>query len=146
MAKKLAPSVAARKTAVAHDLKRKGQEEPKYLLFWRAPEQVPALIKTIGNRGDGRHVLGFGVPCSTFEQEKSVPGQIRLVFATAVKNNMAVMLHFDFHVSWQNRPDLWNWFDPKKPGYNPANKQNVEWFGWDGPPAKARYLNWGYLY
>jgi hypothetical protein len=53
------------------------------------------------------------------------------------------MLHFDFHVEWSNRPDLWNWFDPKKPGYSPDNWRNVEWFGWDGPPARARYLNWG---
>lgn len=119
------------------------QKEPTYLLFWRAPDQVPALIKSIGTQGNGRHLLGFGVPCSTFEQEKSVPGQIRLAFATARKYNTAVMVHFDFHVAWKNRPDLWNWFDPNKPGYNPANKQNVEWYGWDGPPAKTRYLNWG---
>lgn len=129
--------------AVVSGCVSKIQEEPTYLLFWRAPDQVPSLLKSIGPRGDGRHMLGFGVPCSTFEQEKSVPGQIRLAFDTAVINNMAVMLHFDFHVSWQNRTDLWNWFDPSKPGYNPANKLNVEWFGWDGPPAKTRYLNWG---
>jgi hypothetical protein len=53
------------------------------------------------------------------------------------------MLNFDFHVAWESRPDLWNWFDPSRPGYNPANKDNVEWFGWDGPPAKVRYLDHG---
>ncbi|MHB1000866.1 MAG: hypothetical protein ACYC27_16615 [Armatimonadota bacterium] len=120
-----------------------GQEEPHYLLFWRGPEQVSALLKSIGSQGDGRHILGFGQTCSTFEQEKQVPEQIRYAFAAARKYNMAVMLHFDFHVDWKNRPDLWNWFDPKKPSYNPANKKNVEWYGWDGPPSKVRYLNWG---
>lgn len=120
-----------------------GQREPLYLLFWRGPEHVYDLLKSIGAQGDGRHLLGFGQACSTFEQEKQVPTQIRYAFATARKYNMAVMLHFDFHVDWRNRPDLWNWFDPKKPGYNPANKENVEWFGWDGPPSKVRYLNWG---
>ena len=30
---------------------------------------------------------------------------------------MAVMLSFDFHVAWKKRPDLWNRFDPHKPGY-----------------------------
>jgi len=120
-----------------------GRKKPLYLLFWRGPEQVPALIKSIGTKGDSYHLLGFGLPCSTFEQEKQVPAQIRFAFAAALKYNAAVMLHFDFHVAWQNRPDLWNWFDPSKPGYNPANKDNVEWFGWDGPPAKVRYLNWG---
>jgi len=47
------------------------------------------------------------------------------------------MLHCDFHVAWKNRPDLWNCFDPARPGYNPNNKSNVEWHGWNGPPNKA---------
>src|SRR5208283_4286159 len=28
---------------------------------------------------------------------------------------------------------------------NPNNKSNVEWHGWNGPPNKASYLNWGGL-
>ena len=72
-----------------------------------------------------------------------MPGNIRRAFIVARQRNLAVMLHFDFHVDWSNRPDLWNWFDPKKPGCNLDNRRNVEWFGWDGPPAKVRYLNWG---
>src|SRR5262249_15597777 len=71
------------------------------------------------------------------------PDLIHRAFAVARQYDLAVMLHFDFHVDWSNRPDLWNWFDPKQPGYNPENRRNVEWFGWDGPPARTRYLNWG---
>ncbi len=119
-------------------------ESPRYLLFWRSPEQAPNLVKTIGTQGDGRtRLLGFGVPCVTFVLEKQVPELIHSAFAAARKHNLALMLQFDFHIEWPNRPDLWNWFDPKKPGYNPDNKRNVEWFGWEGPAAKARYLNWG---
>jgi hypothetical protein len=55
------------------------------------------------------------------------------------------MLHFDFHLRWTRRPGLWNWFDPAKPGYNPDNKYNVEWHGWDGPPNKRSYVNHGVL-
>jgi hypothetical protein len=58
---------------------------------------------------------------------------------------MAVMLHFDLHLSWKNRPDLWNWFDPGKPGYDPDNKDNVEWHRWGGPPNRVSYLNHGVL-
>lgn len=124
--------------------KTDGDAEPRYLLFWRAPEQAPDLIKTLGEQGDGRtRLLGFGVPCSTFVQEKQVSDSIHRAFNVARRYDLAVMLQFDFHVEWPNRPDLWNWFDPKKPGYNPDNRRNVEWFGWDGPPARARYLNWG---
>jgi len=119
-------------------------EAPSYLLFWRSPEQAPDLIKAIGEQGDGQtRLLGFGVPCATFVQEKQIPDSIHQAFAVARQRNLAVMLHFDFHIEWPNRPDLWNWFDPNKPGYNPNNRRNVEWFCWDGPPAKARYLNWG---
>jgi hypothetical protein len=130
--------------AVMHGPTAVGDAEPRYLLFWRTPEQAPDLIKTIGAQGDGRtRLLGFGIPCSTFVQEKQVPDNIHRAFTVARRHNLAVMLHFDFHIEWSNRPDLWNWFDPKKPGYNPDNRRNVEWFGWDGPPARARYLNWG---
>ncbi len=118
--------------------------EPRYLLFWRTPEQAPDLIKSVGEQGDGRtRLLGFGVPCATFAQEKQVPGNIHRAFTVARQNNLALMLHFDFHIAWQNRPDLWNWFDPKQAGFNPNNRRNVEWFGWAGPPARARYLNHG---
>ncbi len=119
-------------------------QAPHYLLFWRTPDQAPELIKSIGEQGDGRtRFLGFGVPCATFAQEKQVPENIHRAFGVARRSGLALMLHFDFHLAWSNRPDLWNWFDPKQPGFNPDNRRNVEWFGWDGPPAKARYLNHG---
>jgi len=123
---------------------QKSAMEPRYLIFWRGPEQAVSLAQSIGTRGDGQsRLLGFGVACSTFLIEKQLDNVIRNAFATARQNNLALMLQFDFHVDWSNRPELWNWFDPSKPGYNPANRRNVEWFGWDGPPAKVRYLNWG---
>lgn len=120
--------------------------EPKYLIFWSAPEQAGELAKRIGMKGDGKtRILGFGVPTAAFEMEDQLPALIRRAFAAAVQNDMAVMLHFDLHLHWKHRPDLWNWFDPKQPGYNPDNKFNVEWHGWDGPPNKVRYLDHGVL-
>ena len=121
-------------------------EEPKYLIFWHPPQKAGELAERIGIKGDGKtRLLGFGLPTSTFEIEDQLPNRIRSVFAAAREHEMAVMLHFDCHLAWKNRPDLWNWFDPDKPGYDPHNKYNVEWHGWDGPPNKARYLNWGVL-
>ena len=121
-------------------------KEPKYLIFWNLPEKAGELAERIGMKGDGKtRLLGFGLPISTYEFEKYVPSLIRRSFSAAREHDMAVMLSFDFHVAWKNRPDLWNWFDPDKPGYDPDNKYNVEWHGWDGPPNKASYLNWGVL-
>ena len=120
--------------------------KPKYLLFWHDPERAGELAKRVGMKGDGKtRLLGFGLPNPTFEIEAQMPGRIRSAFAAAREHDMAVMLHFDLHQAWKSRPDLWNWFDPKKPGYNPNNKYNVEWHGWDGPPNKVHYLNHGVL-
>ena len=120
--------------------------EPKYLVFWHSPEKAGELAERVGMKGDGKtRLLGFGLPLSTYEVEEHLPRLIRMAFAAARKHDMAVMLHFDFHTRWKNRPDLWNWFDPDKPGYSPNNKYNVEWHGWGGPPNQARYLDWGVL-
>ena len=121
-------------------------EKPKYLIFWSSPEKAGELAERVGMKGDGKtRLLGFGLPNATYELEEQLPSRIRSAFAAAREHDMAVMLHFDFHLAWKNRPDLWNWFDPDKPGYNPNNKYNVEWHGWDGPPNKVRYLNHGVL-
>ena len=121
-----------------------GGSDPKYLIFWGGPKQVPDLLARIRTTGDGKSTqLGFGLPFATFEQEKELPAAIHDAFQTAKKYNVAVILNFDDHFMWKNRPDLWNWFDPEKPGYNPANKENVEWSDWKGTPNKARYINHG---
>jgi hypothetical protein len=121
-------------------------KEPKYLIFWSDPEKAGELAKRVGMKGDGTtRLLGFGLPTATFEVEERLPDLIRSAFTAAREHDMAVMLHFDLHLAWKKRPDLWNWFDPNKPGYNPENKNNVEWHGWDGPPNKIHYLNHGVL-
>ena len=120
-------------------------EEPRYLIFWGDPSRAGELAERIGMKGDGKtRLLGFGTSGNAFEEE-NLEGRIRGAFKTAVEHDMAVIIHFDFHYFWKNRPDLWNWFDPDQPGYDPENIMNVEWHGWDGPPNKVRYLNWGVL-
>jgi hypothetical protein len=121
-------------------------DKPKYLIFWSEPEKAGELLQQIGMKGDDKtRLLGLGLPNATFELGGLLPSRIRSAFAAAREHKMAVMVHFDFHLHWKHRPDLWNWFDPAKPGYNPDNKYNVEWHGWDGPPNKTSYLNHGEL-
>ena len=101
----------------ANDEGLAASEEPKYLIFWNPPEQAGELAEKIGMKGDGKiRLLGFGLPTSTYELEHQLPIRIRSAFAAALKHDMAVMVHFDFHIAWKNRADLWNWFDPDKPG------------------------------
>jgi len=118
--------------------------EPRFLLFWREPEKVLELAHQLGaDVGSHSRILGFGVVMSAFDEEKQLPTRIHEAFTMARVHDLAVMLSFDFHTQWRSRTDLWNWFDTNQPGYKAANRMNVEWFGWDGPPAKTRYLNWG---
>lgn len=132
--------------APANDEAPAASEGPRYLLFWSDAEKAGELADRVGMKGDGRtRLLGFGLPNPTFEIEKQLPARIRSAFAAAREHDMAVMLHFDFHLAWKNRPDLWNWFDPKRPGYDPDNRFNVEWHGWAGPPNRVRYLDHGVL-
>ncbi|MDB5193838.1 MAG: hypothetical protein JWQ96_3401 [Segetibacter sp.] len=60
------------------------------------------------------------------------------------ETGVPIFIHLD-GINWLNgRPDLFNWWDPKKPGYNPENKKNVEWSGWDESQAiKISWRNWG---
>jgi hypothetical protein len=60
------------------------------------------------------------------------------------ETKVPVFLHLD-GVNWVNgRPGLYNWWDASKPGYNPENKKNVEWTGWDDSTAiKISWRNWG---
>lgn len=57
---------------------------------------------------------------------------------------LAVIVQLDGEQWWGARPDLWNWWDKSRPGYNPANVENVEWSGWGPEHAlKIAWRNWG---
>ncbi len=121
-----------------------GASEPRYLVFWGQPEKVLELRDRIGAVGDGKtRLLAFGLPNPTFDGESSLSARVHNAFRAARKHGIPVHLHFDFHIEWKERPDLWNCFDPKLPGYDPANGRNVEWSDWKGTPNRVRYLNWG---
>jgi hypothetical protein len=120
----------------------------EYLNFWPPlPTGKPdlsgirALAGRLGTSGNGKTrqlSIGDGIP--VFASDASIVHQIRMRFDIARQTNVAVHFHVDDHIKWDERPDLWNWYDPKKPGYNAANRMNVEWYDWEGTPNKRRYL------
>ncbi len=63
-------------------------------------------------------------------------------FDVALRHNVAVHFTIETH-EWGNRPDLWNYSEKDKSGYDPKNKANVEWIDWDGTPHPHRYRDWG---
>jgi hypothetical protein len=55
-----------------------------------------------------------------------------------------VVVQIDTEHWWDARPDLWNWWDSTKPGFDPANRENVEWTGWSSDQAiKIAWRDWG---
>ncbi|HJZ89089.1 MAG TPA: hypothetical protein VKN99_28155 [Polyangia bacterium] len=106
---------------------------------------VAALVERIGERGDGRtRQLGFMIVLSAWNQPESSFGPlIAEAFRIALARNVAVHLTIETHYFWQRRTDLWNFFDARSPGYDPANVANVERSDWDQSPNLMRYLDWG---
>src|SRR3546814_5483993 len=64
--------------------------------------------------------------------------------AQALQYEIPVLVQLDAVTLMDARPDLWNWWDPSRPGYDPANRENVEWTSWSPDDAvKLGWLNWG---
>jgi hypothetical protein len=125
-----------------------GVNDIQYLNFWPPlPAGKPDLsgirdlAARLGTSGDGKtRQLAVGAGLPIFLNDASIVREIRLRFDLARETNVAVHFNVDDHIGWDQRPDLWNWYDSDKPGYNPANRKNVEWYDWEGTPNKRRYL------
>ncbi len=67
---------------------------------------------------------------------------VEAAFDVALRHDVAVYFTVE-NLEWANRPDLWNYAAPEKPGYDPDNAKNVEWLDWAGTPHPHRYRDWG---
>jgi len=123
----------------------------EYLIFWPPlpgatpeglAESIRALPAKFGTTGDGQtRQLGFGAFIPIFVSDESIIARaIKPMFELAKQTNVAVHFNVDDHIIWDERPDLWNWYDPAKRGYNPGNRKNVEWYDWEGTPNTRRYF------
>ncbi len=124
----------------------KNTDALQYLIFWGLIPQLRGNVdnfkENLGTTGDGKtRQLGFGDRIPFFmSDELIIPRAIHESFNIAKRTNIAVHFNVDDHVDWVRRPDLWNWYDPAKKGYDPANRKNVEWYDWEGTPNKRRYF------
>ena len=65
-------------------------------------------------------------------------------FELAEKYNVPLLVEIDPITFWKDVPWLWNWWNDSAPGYNPDNRDNVEWYGWGRENAvKIGWINWG---
>ena len=66
------------------------------------------------------------------------------ILAGSLKNDVPVLIVLDGENWWNGTPELWNWWDRSKPGYDPQNAENVEWTDWGPENAiKISWRNWG---
>lgn len=138
-------------------------QPPRYIFFnksptaagpmvWRqsrpdtfTPESCREVVKTLGTRGNERVRVGVSFVFSILEDKPEVlAASLRSLLAAAQEADVPVLITLDGQNWWNSRPDLWNWWDPDLPGYDPENRWNVEWTGW-GPEhaVKVGWRNWG---
>jgi hypothetical protein len=102
------------------------------------------IAEMFGN-SSGDISIGIGFIISYLRQPPEVVRDELLQYlALSAKYDMPIIIQIDGESWWQDRPDLWNWWDPDRPGFDPDNRYNVEWTGWSPDSAvKIGWRNWG---
>ncbi len=133
--------------------------EPQYILVNRAPgngwnqnnpdsfkrEDFEAIKAALGD--DKAHNVRGGISFifSYFHSDpETIQKSLRHFLQLSQETETPVLVVLDGENWWGARPDLWNWWDKTRPGYNPDNRFNVEWTGWTPDDAiKIAWRNWG---
>ncbi len=125
-------------------------EPEQYMVVNLAPGgAVESAFEEIGRIAERKRTdrLGLGVAgiFSYLGQPRDrCKARLTEFLALAQRHGIPIVVQLDGEQWWAGRPDLWNWWDPARPGYDPENRQNVEWSGW-GPEyaLKIAWRNWG---
>lgn len=126
-----------------------GAKSRYILLNLAAPEVRSETMRDIkqfgGSWSAGRPRVGVGAIISYFRQSpEKTSEQLRRLLMLCEEHELAVIVQLDGEQWWMARPDLWNWWDKDRAGYDPANAANVEWSGWGSEHAlKIAWRNWG---
>lgn len=120
----------------------------QYLLISVPTYHDSALVdiaNTFETHSNGKRALGAGMIVSYLSQpSEEIEERLRNFLKMAEDQSMPIVLEMEGINYWQARPDLWNWWMPDKPGYDPDNKMNVEWTSWSAADAvKVGWRNWG---
>lgn len=131
----------------------------QYILLNRAPGQgmyqgqpdtlgqtrFTEVLSALPNRPDARIQTGLSYVFSCFRTPpETTVAALRTFLQAAEATHTPVLVQIDTEHWWDARPDLWNWWDPQRPGFDPANRENVEWTDWSPDSAlKIAWRNWG---
>jgi len=131
-------------------MERDGMAHEQYLVVNIIPGEeyqfvFEDVLRVTKGKTSDRIIPGIGAIFSYLHQPRDRCRDDLLKFlALAERYEVAVVIQLDGEQWWDGRPDLWNWWDPERPGCDPGNRQNVEWSGW-GPEyaMKIAWRNWG---
>ncbi len=133
--------------------------EPRYIFFMRAgdagwhqnrPESFSRggfdeVAETLGVPENPALRVGVTTAFSYMETDVEVlKKSLRALLDASEASGVPILVTLDGQNWWESRSDLWNWWDPDLPGYDPANAHNVEWTDWTPRSAvKIGWRNWG---
>jgi hypothetical protein len=117
----------------------RGQPEPI------SREAFAEVKRALPDQPNASRRVGIGFIFSYFRaSDELVVASLRRVLELSEETDTPVYIQLDGEQWWSGRPDLWNWWDPSQPGFDPANRNNVEWAGWSPQDAlKIAWRNWG---
>ena len=130
-------------------------DEHRYILFNTAinfmdpkevsQEYLQKIIKNFPSKSESEVQVGINVIISYLQYDMpTISMNLERLLESIEKTDIPLMIKLDGEQWWQVKPELWNWWDPSKPGYKPENRKNVEWTGWDDKNAlKIAWRNWG---
>ena len=113
---------------------------------WSVTKGIADEIRAkVGTDGGNNRKLGVGFHITYLDTDSTTEEEvIRKILDLAVSENIPISISLDGYEWWQSRSDLWNWWDPSIPGYDPGNVNNVEWTDWSPDSAiKISWRNWG---
>jgi hypothetical protein len=122
--------------------------QPTQFIVISMPTEDDDAIKKVASTfedSDQDIAVGVGAIISYLETEPDeTVRRLKRFLRTAEQCDLPIVIEMDGINWWQARPDLWNWWDETKPGYDPNNRQNVEWTDWTAESAvKIGWRNWG---
>ncbi|MBN2360143.1 MAG: hypothetical protein JXR83_11880 [Deltaproteobacteria bacterium] len=101
-------------------------------------------VQTRGLHPNKKLAFGFVIPYTFVADAASFVPILQRLLAVAEEADLPVLIGLDGFEWWRGRPDLWNYWDSAGPGYNPANRANVEWTSWSQSDAvQFGWRNWG---
>ena len=103
------------------------------------------ISDTFGPQTDGKVLVGRAILIYLLEKPiDEIKASLQRNFALAEEYNVPLLVEIDPISFWKDVPWLWNWWDEQYPGYNPDNRNNVEWYGWGSDNAvKIGWIDWG---